>query len=104
MVLYILGIPLTLHGGRPSSRLSQRSSAGTLNYALKRKSSSSDYGHSSLIPASRTGVARAAAILLISCQGQNNETNGKNHRRTLSDVVEGSSDELGRIKKTKKTK
>ncbi|XP_011497800.1 PREDICTED: uncharacterized protein LOC105362146 [Ceratosolen solmsi marchali] len=93
------GIPLALHGGRPSSRSSQRSSGGTLSCALARKQSDA-LGASTrgpLVPASRAGAARAAAILLISCHREAQPTpgNGGKHRRALSDVAEGSSDGLG---------
>ncbi|KAH0948335.1 hypothetical protein HN011_005883 [Eciton burchellii] len=87
------GIPLTLHG-RPSSRSSQRSnSAGPLSCAFTRRPSSGG-SRGPLVPASRAGAARAAAILLISCHLQATKGNNK-HRRTLSDVAEGSSDGLG---------
>lgn len=89
-----VGIPLTLHG-RPSSRSSQRSnSAGPLSCAFTRRPSSGG-SRGPLVPASRAGAARAAAILLISCHLQATKDNNK-HRRTLSDVAEGSSDGLGR--------
>ncbi|XP_053976237.1 uncharacterized protein LOC128874998 isoform X3 [Hylaeus volcanicus] len=88
------GIPLTLHGGRPSSRASQRSSTGgPLTYAFTRRPSSGG-SRGPLVPASRAGAARAAAILLISCHLQATK-GGNKHRRTLSDVAEGSSDGLG---------
>ncbi|XP_076165147.1 uncharacterized protein LOC143145551 isoform X3 [Ptiloglossa arizonensis] len=88
------GIPLTLHGGRPSSRSSQRSSTGgPLTYAFTRRPSSGG-SRGPLVPASRAGAARAAAILLISCHLQATK-GGNKHRRTLSDVAEGSSDGLG---------
>lgn len=48
-----------------------------------------------LVPASRAGAARAAAILLISCHRQSIK-GGNKHQRALSDVAEGSSDGLGR--------
>ena len=89
------GIPLTLHGGRPSSRSSQRSSTGgPLTYAFSRRPSSGG-SRGPLVPSSRAGAARAAAILLISCHLQATK-GGNKHRRTLSDVAEGSSDGLGR--------
>uniref|UniRef100_V9IA08 EB domain-containing protein n=1 Tax=Apis cerana TaxID=7461 RepID=V9IA08_APICE len=88
------GIPLTLHGGRPSSRSSQRSSTGgPLTYAFSRRPSSGG-SRGPLVPSSRAGAARAAAILLISCHLQATK-GGNKHRRTLSDVAEGSSDGLG---------
>lgn len=94
----IPGIPLTLHGGRPSSRSSQRSGSGLASAFSRRPSSGGSRGP--LVPASRAGAARAAAILLISCHLQATTKNGGNggnrHRRTLSDVAEGSSDGLGR--------
>ncbi|KAL0109329.1 hypothetical protein PUN28_014425 [Cardiocondyla obscurior] len=87
------GIPLTLHG-RPSSRSSQRSSsAGPLSCAFTRRPSSGG-SRGPLVPASRAGAARAAAILLISCHLQATK-DGNKHRRTLSDVAEGSTDGLG---------
>ncbi|XP_024875259.1 uncharacterized protein LOC112456755 isoform X1 [Temnothorax curvispinosus] len=88
------GIPLTLHG-RPSSRSSQRSnSAGPLNCAFTRRPSSGG-SRGPLVPASRAGAARAAAILLISCHLQATKDGNNKHRRTLSDVAEGSTDGLG---------
>lgn len=58
------GIPLTVHG-RPSSRSSsQRSTANLAHYKSK----------GVLVPASRAGAARAAAILLIPCHLQNART------------------------------
>lgn len=88
------GIPLTLHG-RPSSRSSQRSSsAGPLSCAFTRRPSSGG-SRGPLVPASRAGAARAAAILLISCHLQATK-DGNKHRRTLSDVAEGSTDGPGR--------
>lgn len=85
---------MTLHG-RPSSRSSQRSSnAGPLSCAFTRRPSSGG-SRGPLVPASRAGAARAAAILLISCHLQATK-GGNKHRRTLSDVAEGSSDGLGR--------
>ncbi|XP_076376787.1 uncharacterized protein LOC143259242 isoform X1 [Megalopta genalis] len=89
------GIPLTLHGGRPSSRSSERSSpgGGPLTYGYNRRPSSGG-SRGPLVPASRAGAARAAAILLISCHLQATK-GGNKHRRTLSDVAEGSSDGLG---------
>ncbi|KAI4486150.1 hypothetical protein M0802_012495 [Mischocyttarus mexicanus] len=87
------GIPLTLHGGRPSSRSSQRSGGGgSLSCAFTRRPSSGG-SRGPLVPASRAGAARAAAILLISCHLQATK-GGNKHRRTLSDVAEGSSDGL----------
>ena len=91
------GIPLTLHGGRPSSRSSQRSeSGGPLSCAAFSRRPSSGGSRGPLVPASRAGAARAAAILLISCHLQAATKGGNKHRRTLSDVAEGSSDGLGR--------
>ena len=88
------GIPLTLHG-RPSSRSSQRSSnAGPLSCAFTRRPSSGG-SRGPLVPTSRAGAARAAAILLISCHLQATK-DGNKHRRTLSDVAEGSTDGPGR--------
>ncbi|XP_046740684.1 uncharacterized protein LOC124408064 isoform X1 [Diprion similis] len=91
------GIPLTLHGGRPSSRSSQRSGSALASAFSRRPSSGGSRGP--LVPASRAGAARAAAILLISCHLQATTKGGGNggnrHRRTLSDVAEGSSDGLG---------
>ncbi|XP_050594520.1 uncharacterized protein LOC126924268 isoform X3 [Bombus affinis] len=52
------GIPLTLHGGRPSSRSSQRSSTGgPLTYAFSRRPSSGG-SRGPLVPASRAGSRR----------------------------------------------
>ncbi|XP_048507417.1 uncharacterized protein LOC105683652 isoform X1 [Athalia rosae] len=91
------GIPLTLHGGRPSSRSSQRSGSALASAFSRRPSSGGSRGP--LVPTSRAGAARAAAILLISCHLQATTKGGGNggnrHRRTLSDVAEGSSDGLG---------
>ncbi|RZF40994.1 hypothetical protein LSTR_LSTR006297 [Laodelphax striatellus] len=63
------GIPLAVHGVRPASRASsERSGGGGVGRSI------GDYSHSQrgsrgvLIPSSRAGAARAAAILLISCQ------------------------------------
>ncbi|XP_039290356.1 uncharacterized protein LOC111057980 isoform X3 [Nilaparvata lugens] len=61
------GIPLAVHGVRPASRASSERSGGGGR-------SMGDYAHSQrgsrgvLVPSSRAGAARAAAILLISCQ------------------------------------
>ncbi|XP_011313065.1 uncharacterized protein [Fopius arisanus] len=82
------GIPLTL-SGRPSSRSSQRSSDGPLTCGAFTRRPSSGGSRGPLVPASRAGAARAAAILLISCHLQA-AAKGKKHRRTLSDVAEGS--------------
>ncbi|XP_043461782.1 uncharacterized protein LOC122498216 [Leptopilina heterotoma] len=81
-----------LHGERPSSQSSQRSSGGTLNFT-RRPSSAGSRGP--LVPASRAGAARAAAILLISCHRPTTKGGNNKHRRALSDVAEGSSDGLG---------
>ncbi|XP_057331690.1 uncharacterized protein LOC130671663 isoform X1 [Microplitis mediator] len=86
------GIPLTL-SGRPSSRSSQRSDGDPLNCSTFRRPSSGG-SRGPLVPASRAGAARAAAILLISCHLQATK-DGTKHRRTLSDVAEGSTDGLG---------
>ncbi|KYN05449.1 PREDICTED: uncharacterized protein LOC108771656 [Cyphomyrmex costatus] len=87
------GIPLALHG-RPSSRSSQRSdSAGPLSCAFTRRPSSGG-SRGPLVPASKAGAARAAAILLISCHLQTTN-DGNKHRRTLSDVAEGTTDGPG---------
>ncbi|XP_043287107.1 uncharacterized protein [Venturia canescens] len=89
-------IPLTLHGGRPLSRSSQRSeNEGPLSCAGFGRRPSSAGSRGPLVPASRAGAARAAAILLISCHLQAATKDGNKHRRTLSDVAEGSSDGLG---------
>ncbi|XP_015116570.1 uncharacterized protein LOC107040826 isoform X1 [Diachasma alloeum] len=82
------GIPLTL-SGRPSSRSSQRSGDGPLSCGAFTRRPSSGGSRGPLVPASRAGAARAAAILLISCHLQA-AAKGKKHRRTLSDVAEGS--------------
>ncbi|KAG8040983.1 hypothetical protein G9C98_001971 [Cotesia typhae] len=86
------GIPLTL-SGRPSSRSSQRSDSTPLSCGTFRRPSSGG-SRGPLVPASRAGAARAAAILLISCHLQATK-DGNKHRRTLSDVAEGSTDGLG---------
>lgn len=92
----ISGIPLTL-SGRPSSRSSQRSDGDPLNCSTFRRPSSGG-SRGPLVPTSRAGAARAAAILLISCHLQATK-DGTKHRRTLSDVAEGSTDGLGRPNK-----
>ncbi|ALC44140.1 CG17364 [Drosophila busckii] len=79
------GIPLTVHSARPSSRSSIRSTGSIGSYGNRRASSgglpgASGAGHSGgggsgtaagskgiLVSTSRTGAARSAAILLISC-------------------------------------
>lgn len=84
------GIPLTLHG-RPSSRSSQRSvdgSGGNLNFSYSARRQSSGAGRGPLVPASRAGAARTAAILLISCHLQATKGEIKRHRRTLSELIE----------------
>lgn len=79
----IPGIPLTVQSGRPSSRSSLRSSGSIGSYGNRRASSGGATagvhgmgggggGGSSgtkgiLVSTSRTGAARSAAILLISC-------------------------------------
>ncbi|KAJ9595537.1 hypothetical protein L9F63_013302, partial [Diploptera punctata] len=60
------GIPLAVHGGRPSSRASSQRSVGTIASGFSRRPSSGG-SRGVLVPASRAGAARAAAILLISC-------------------------------------
>lgn len=84
--------------GRSSSRTSQRSDPGPLSCStFGRRTSSGNSGRGPLVPASRAGAARAAAILLISCHLRGADTkDGNKHRRTLSDVAEGSSNGLGR--------
>ncbi|XP_037816521.1 uncharacterized protein LOC119606925 isoform X3 [Lucilia sericata] len=70
------GIPLTVQSGRPSSRSSIRSSGGSIgSYGNRRSSTGGVGGNNSatagskgiLVSTSRTGAARSAAILLISC-------------------------------------
>jgi hypothetical protein len=63
---YFAGIPLAVHGGRPSSRASSQRSVGTIASGFSRRPSSGG-SRGVLVPASRAGAARAAAILLISC-------------------------------------
>lgn len=60
------GIPLAVQGGRPSSRASSQRSVGTIASGFSRRPSSGG-SRGVLVPASRAGAARAAAILLISC-------------------------------------
>ncbi|XP_014206490.1 uncharacterized protein LOC106638005 [Copidosoma floridanum] len=109
------GIPLT--AGRPSSRSSQRSSSGLgtgataklMGYgaAGARKSSilhqQQDPCNSSrvpLVPASRAGAARAAAILLISCHRQASAgltlpASAAPAAHALNNIAEATSDGLG---------
>lgn len=73
------GIPLTVQSGRPSSRSSLRSSGSIGSYGNRRSSTTAQpsggqpgSGTSAgskgiLVSTSRTGAARSAAILLISC-------------------------------------
>ncbi|XP_033610548.1 uncharacterized protein LOC111872356 isoform X3 [Cryptotermes secundus] len=61
-----LWIPLAVQGGRPSSRASSQRSVGTIASGFSRRPSSGG-SRGVLVPASRAGAARAAAILLISC-------------------------------------
>ncbi|XP_037939899.1 uncharacterized protein LOC119672826 isoform X2 [Teleopsis dalmanni] len=64
------GIPLTVQSGRPSSRSSLRSSGSIGSYGNRRASSAGATTAGSkgiLVSTSRTGAARSAAILLISC-------------------------------------
>lgn len=63
---YFTGIPLAVHGGRPSSRASSQRSVGTIASGFSRRPSSGG-SQGVLVSASRAGAARAAAILLISC-------------------------------------
>ena len=76
MSSHLPGIPLTVQSGRPSSRSSIRSSGGSIgSYGNRRSSTGGVGGNSSatagskgiLVSTSRTGAARSAAILLISC-------------------------------------
>ena len=62
----LLGIPLAVHAGRPSSRASSQRSVGTIASGFSRRPSSGG-SRGVLVSASRAGAARAAAILLISC-------------------------------------
>lgn len=62
----VLGIPLAVHAGRPSSRASSQRSVGTIASGFSRLPSSGG-SRGVLVSASRAGAARAAAILLISC-------------------------------------
>lgn len=65
LYLSLTGIPLTVHG-RPSSRSSsQRSTTNLAHYSRSK---------GVLVPASRAGAARAAAILLIPCHLQASRT------------------------------
>lgn len=77
---------------RPSSRTSQRSDPGPLSCStFGRRTSSGGNGRGPIVPASRAGAARAAAILLISCHLRGDDSiDGNKHQRTLSDVAEGS--------------
>ncbi|XP_053675709.1 uncharacterized protein LOC128725961 [Anopheles nili] len=62
------GIPLTIQSARPSSRSSQRSSGSIGSYGNRRSSSAPLHGSKGvLVSTSRTGAARSAAILLVSC-------------------------------------
>lgn len=76
MPSHLPGIPLTVQSGRPSSRSSIRSSGGSIgSYGNRRSSTGGVGGNNSatagskgiLVSTSRTGAARSAAILLISC-------------------------------------
>ncbi|KAK0156872.1 hypothetical protein PV328_012181 [Microctonus aethiopoides] len=81
-----------------STDLYQRSEGGTINCGTFGRRPSSIASHGAIVPASRAGAARAAAILLISCHLQAEAKGGNagnKHRRALSDVAEGSSDGLG---------
>ncbi|XP_055706938.1 uncharacterized protein LOC129804009 isoform X4 [Phlebotomus papatasi] len=62
------GIPLTIQSARPSSRSSIRSSGSIGSFTNRRSSSAPQAGSKGvLVSTSRTGAARSAAILLISC-------------------------------------
>lgn len=71
--LQLSGIPLTVQSARPSSRSSLRSSGSIGSYGNRRSSSIVQSGTTGigskgiLVSTSRTGAARSAAILLISC-------------------------------------
>lgn len=81
MPSHLPGIPLTVQSGRPSSRSSIRSSGGSIGSYGNRRSSTGGGGVGGggnnnnatsgskgiLVSTSRTGAARSAAILLISC-------------------------------------
>lgn len=56
----VAGIPLTVHSVRPGSRASSERSVGSTGYSQRGS-------RGVIVPASRAGAARAAAILLISC-------------------------------------
>ncbi|XP_055687892.1 uncharacterized protein LOC129792633 isoform X1 [Lutzomyia longipalpis] len=66
--VHITGIPLTIQSARPSSRSSIRSSGSVGSFTNRRASSVPQVGSKGvLVSTSRTGAARSAAILLISC-------------------------------------
>lgn len=59
---------MTIQSARPSSRSSQRSSGSIGSYGNRRPSSAPLHGSKGvLVSTSRTGAARSAAILLVSC-------------------------------------
>ncbi|XP_049541948.1 uncharacterized protein LOC125955121 isoform X1 [Anopheles darlingi] len=86
------GIPLTIQSARPSSRSSQRSSGSIGSYGNRRASSAPLHGSKGvLVSTSRTGAARSAAILLVSCHisairnSKSNSTDSQHPSSYLSD-------------------
>ncbi|XP_058126287.1 uncharacterized protein LOC131281551 [Anopheles ziemanni] len=86
------GIPLTIQSARPSSRSSQRSSGSIGSYGNRRSSSAPLHGSKGvLVSTSRTGAARSAAILLVSCHisairnSQSTSTDSQHPSSYLSD-------------------
>ncbi|KAJ6642495.1 hypothetical protein Bhyg_07446 [Pseudolycoriella hygida] len=74
----------TVHSARPSSRGSLRSSNSIGSYTNRRPSSAPQSGSKGiLVSTSRSGAARSAAILLISCHiSALNKTNGSDDNMT----------------------
>ncbi|XP_037045395.1 uncharacterized protein LOC119080906 isoform X2 [Bradysia coprophila] len=74
----------TVHSARPSSRSSLRSSNSIGSYTNRRPSSAPQSGSKGiLVSTSRSGAARSAAILLISCHiSALNKTNGSDDNMT----------------------
>ncbi|CAD7081723.1 unnamed protein product [Hermetia illucens] len=73
------GISLTAQSARPSSRSSLHSSGSIGSYGNRRPSSAPQSGSKGvLVSTSRTGAARSAAILLISCHISATNDNNQN--------------------------
>ncbi|XP_046420841.1 uncharacterized protein [Neodiprion pinetum] len=87
------GIPLTLHGGRPSSRSSQRSGSALASAFSRRPSSGGSRGP--LVPASRAGSRRPSLASIhsstssarsYSARRLERERNEKEHRLALQEL------------------